>query len=157
MVMSGGSVHLTTFFLGKLEYAVNQYFVHILSLVTDNNPSWISEREENGRMINQSPLKYGTGPGSNSRPPGSAVRHVSAFCSQTHYRLLGLTDFLWKFLPMWCVNQRFHKKLVNTTYPRCLLLTWFSISLHVLLIFPHFGQVHWNIVLTWFWNIGARE
>ena len=35
---------------------VNKYFVHILSLVTDNNPSWISGREENGRrnyfMIN---------------------------------------------------------------------------------------------------------
>ena len=28
-----------TFFLGKLEQAVNQYFVHILSLVADNNPS----------------------------------------------------------------------------------------------------------------------
>ena len=28
-----------TFFLGKLEQAVYQYFVHILSLVTDNNPS----------------------------------------------------------------------------------------------------------------------
>ena len=28
-----------TFFLGNLEQAVNQYFVHILSLVTDNNPS----------------------------------------------------------------------------------------------------------------------
>ena len=39
-VMAGRSVHLTTlFFLGKLEQAVNQYFVHILSLVTDNNPS----------------------------------------------------------------------------------------------------------------------
>ena len=40
MVMAGWSVHLTTlFFLGKLEQAINQYFVHILSLVTDNNPS----------------------------------------------------------------------------------------------------------------------
>ena len=39
MVMAGRSVHLTTLFLGKLEKAVNQYFVHILSLVTDNNPS----------------------------------------------------------------------------------------------------------------------
>ena len=40
MVISGRSVHLTTiFFLGKLEQAVNQYFVHILSIVTDNNPS----------------------------------------------------------------------------------------------------------------------
>ena len=27
------------FFLGKLEQAVNKYFVHILSLVTDNNAS----------------------------------------------------------------------------------------------------------------------
>ena len=28
-----------TFFVGKLELAVNQYFVHILSLLTGNNPS----------------------------------------------------------------------------------------------------------------------
>ena len=28
-----------TFFLDKLEQAVNQYFVHIISLVTDSNPS----------------------------------------------------------------------------------------------------------------------
>ena len=28
-----------TFFSGKLDLAVNQYFVHILLLVTDNNPS----------------------------------------------------------------------------------------------------------------------
>ena len=39
MVMAGQSVHLTTLFLGKLEQAVIQYFVLILSLVTDNNPS----------------------------------------------------------------------------------------------------------------------
>ena len=39
VVIAGRSVHLTHFFLGKLEQAVNQYFVHILSLVTDNNPS----------------------------------------------------------------------------------------------------------------------
>ena len=39
MVMAGPSVHLTIFLLGKFEQAVNQYFVHILSLVTDNNPS----------------------------------------------------------------------------------------------------------------------
>ena len=35
MVMSGRSVHLTTLFLGQ----VNQYFVHMVLLVTDNNPS----------------------------------------------------------------------------------------------------------------------
>ena len=39
MVMAWRSVHLTTLFLDKLEQAVNQYFVHILLLVTDNNPS----------------------------------------------------------------------------------------------------------------------
>ena len=39
MVMAGQSVHLTILFLGKLEQAVNQYFVHKLSLETDNNPS----------------------------------------------------------------------------------------------------------------------
>ena len=37
------------FFLGKLDLAVNQYFVHILSFITDNNPSWNSKKEENGR------------------------------------------------------------------------------------------------------------
>ena len=37
----GGTVSspIHTFFLGKLEQAINQYFMHILSLVTDNNPS----------------------------------------------------------------------------------------------------------------------
>ena len=33
-----------TIFMGKLNLAVNQYFVPILLLVTDNNPSRISER-----------------------------------------------------------------------------------------------------------------
>ena len=39
MVIAGWSVYLTTLFPGQLEQAVNQYFVHILSLVIDNNPS----------------------------------------------------------------------------------------------------------------------
>ena len=38
MVMAERSVHLTTLFPGQALQAVNQYFVHILSLVTDNNP-----------------------------------------------------------------------------------------------------------------------
>ena len=52
----------------------NQYFVHIhvLSLVTDNIPSWISRWEENGHRNyfrnNLEPRKYWTGPGSNPRP-----------------------------------------------------------------------------------------
>ena len=38
--VSGRSVHLTTlFFLGKLDLAVEQYFMHILSLVTLKNLS----------------------------------------------------------------------------------------------------------------------
>ena len=61
-----------TFFLGKLEQAVNQYFVHILSLVTDNNPSWMIQRKGGEWPLklfhDQSTRKYGTGPGSNSRP-----------------------------------------------------------------------------------------
>ena len=38
-VLAGQSVQLITLLLGKLEQAVNQYFVNILSLVADNNPS----------------------------------------------------------------------------------------------------------------------
>ena len=36
------------FFLGKLDKAVYQYFVHILSLVTDNNHSWIRGMDSSG-------------------------------------------------------------------------------------------------------------
>ena len=39
MVMADGQFTLPHFFLGKLEQAVSKYFVHILSLVNDNNPS----------------------------------------------------------------------------------------------------------------------
>ena len=39
MVMSWVSSPNHTFFLGKLDLAVKQYFKHIFSLVTDNNPS----------------------------------------------------------------------------------------------------------------------
>ena len=47
-VIAGRSVHLSHFFLGKLEQAVNQYFVHILSLVTDNKPSCMIQRKGEG-------------------------------------------------------------------------------------------------------------
>ena len=44
----GGTVSLPTcnhtFFLGKLEQAANQYFLHILSLVMDNNPSLMVQK-----------------------------------------------------------------------------------------------------------------
>ena len=42
MVMAGRSVHLTSLFSWA---SLNQYFVHILSLVTDNNPSWMIQRK----------------------------------------------------------------------------------------------------------------
>ena len=47
MVMSGRSIHIIALFPGQA--AVNQYFVqiHVLSLVTDNNPSRFSGRKEN--------------------------------------------------------------------------------------------------------------
>ena len=57
MVMAGPLVHLTIFFLGKLEQAVNQYFVHILSLVTDNNPSWMIQVKVKHNFA-QFPLHY---------------------------------------------------------------------------------------------------
>ena len=84
MLMVGSSIHLTTlFFLGKLDLAVTcyQYFVHKLLLVTDNSPSWISGREENGlRNYFMTNLRESFGP---SRD-GTCNLWT---CSQAHYRL----------------------------------------------------------------------
>ena len=67
-----------TFFLGKLGQAVNQNFVHILSLVTD--PSFlesISGREDLGNYFMNN-LHESMGPGRNrTATPESAVRHAS--------------------------------------------------------------------------------
>ena len=41
MVIAGRSVHLTTLFPGQAEQAANQYFVHILSLITNNQSTLI--------------------------------------------------------------------------------------------------------------------
>ena len=79
MFMLGRSVHLTTFFfLGKLDQEVNQYFVHILSLVTDNNPSSISGREENESVIFSLSVstKVWDQVGTVLATPGSALRHA---------------------------------------------------------------------------------
>ena len=63
-VMSGRSVNLSTLFPGRLR-PVNQYFVHILSPVTDNCPSWISGRWNESmwpdRVSNPGPLTYESG------------------------------------------------------------------------------------------------
>ena len=67
-----GQFILPHFFLGKLEQAVNQYFVHTLPLVTDSNPSWMIQGKEQQwpkkLFHDQSPRMDGTGPVSNSRP-----------------------------------------------------------------------------------------
>ena len=47
MIMSGWSVHFLFFFLGKFEQGVIQYFVHILSRITDNDPLF----SENNRQL----------------------------------------------------------------------------------------------------------
>ena len=71
------------FFLDKLEQAVNQYFMHILSLLTDNNLSWMIQRKgvndrKDKSMIH---LHKSMGPGRDrSRDPW--------ICSQTRYRLV---------------------------------------------------------------------
>ena len=54
------SIHITTLsFLGKLDEAVNQYFVHILSLVTDNNASMVPGQDRSrGREFDPGPVPY---------------------------------------------------------------------------------------------------
>ena len=68
--------------INSREMQTNQYFVHILSVVTDNNPSWISRLEEKGRkndfMIN---LRKSMGQGRN----GTSDPWI---CSQTVVRRL---------------------------------------------------------------------
>ena len=65
--------------------------MHILSLVTDNNPSWINQRKGGEwpykLFHDQSPRKYGTWPGSNSRPLELQSEWQTRICSQTRYRL----------------------------------------------------------------------
>ena len=56
-----------TFLLSMLIQQVNQYFMHMLLLVTDNNPSWISRREEK-LFHDQFQLKNMTRPGSSFWP-----------------------------------------------------------------------------------------
>ena len=73
MVKAGQSVHLTTlFFLGKLNQAVNQYFMHIISPATDNSLLWMIQRKGGAWPLkifhDQSSRKYGTRLGSSSWP-----------------------------------------------------------------------------------------
>ena len=71
--MGNGQFTKPHFYLGKLEQVVNQYYVHILSLVTDNHPSGIEENDRrNYFMIN---LHESMGPDGIDRvTPGSGFR-----------------------------------------------------------------------------------
>ena len=63
------SVHLTTLFAGQAWLSgLNQYFVHILSLVQVTDYNLLNQQKEENDYRNQSPQKYGKGPGSYSRP-----------------------------------------------------------------------------------------
>ena len=80
-----GQVHILRYFKACL--AVDKYFVHILSLVTDNNPSWISEREENGRKNDfMTDLDEIMGP-SRDRTHDPWICIKTYICSQTCYML----------------------------------------------------------------------
>ena len=62
--------------------------MHIISLVTDNNPSWMIQRKggewPQKLFHDQSPRKYGTGPGSTRDPWICSQLRI---CNQTGYRL----------------------------------------------------------------------
>ena len=106
MVMLGWSVHLTT--LNK-RFTSTMYLVHILSLVTDNNPSWMNLRKGAEWPLklfhDQSPRKYGTA------TPGSAVRHASVdtlpieLRGPASYLLTGCDDKVVKLMGMICLRR----------------------------------------------------
>ena len=64
------NVSVNSYFQGKIDQAVNQSFVHIRSHVTNNNFFESAEGAEwpNKWFHDQPPPRFGTGPGSNSRP-----------------------------------------------------------------------------------------
>ena len=100
------------FFLGKLEQAVNQYFVHILSLATDNNPSWMIQRKggewlRNYFMIN---LHESMGPG---RDPTCDpwICSQTRICCQTRYRL----RYAARWGPLWS-NSPYRGGFANKFY-----------------------------------------
>ena len=93
MVMAGRTVHLTTLFSWA---SFNQYFVHILSLVTDINPYWIINRKgDNDRrnyfMIN---VNETMGPG-RIRTCDPWICRQTLICNQTRYWLRYVVRYAW--------------------------------------------------------------
>ena len=97
---------------GWLEQAVNQYFVHILLLVTDNNSSWmIQQNGENDRrnyfMIN---LHESMGRGQD-RTHNQWIWSQTPICCQTGYQLLYAAKSLLTFFKI-----NFFKKFFQEHY-----------------------------------------
>ena len=84
-----GQFTLPHFFLGKLEQTVNQYFVHILSLLTDNNPSWMIQQKggEWRRNYFKINLRESMGP-DRDQTHDPWIYSQTRRCCQTRYRLL---------------------------------------------------------------------
>ena len=104
MVIAGRSVHLAHFFLGKLEQAVNQYFVHVLLIVTDNN---LAE----GRRMTVDIISWSISTKSirqdRDPTPDSWICRQTRICCQTLYRL--------------CYSARIH---YLNPYPATIFLSW---------------------------------
>ena len=92
-----------TFSWTSIEQAVNQYFEHILSLVTDNDPSWMFHSAEGRRMtveiISWSiSTKVWDRSGIELRTPRFAVRHTSVARHVTDCPTRpGVSFFVWKY------------------------------------------------------------
>ena len=86
MAMSRWSVNLTTLFRGRLRLG-SQYFAHTLSLVTDNIPSWITER----RRMTIENISWSN----STKVLGPDRTHNPCISNQTHYRLLYMAKSFW--------------------------------------------------------------
>ena len=105
------------FFLSQLDQVVWQYFMQILLLLTDKNPSWISRREENDRrnyfMIHL-----------RESMRSSQDRTRSPWiCSQTRY-LLSYAVRYWLNYPHCSLILQLHKIILNNVNKiACLKIT----------------------------------
>ena len=84
--MSIWSVNLTKLFRGRLRLG-SQYFVHTLSLVTENIPSWITER----RRMTIENISWST----STKELGPDRTHDPCISNRTHYRLLYMAKSFW--------------------------------------------------------------
>ena len=84
------------FYLGKLDKHVNRYFVHILLLVTDNNPAWISLKSSWSCILSQRCMYKG---GGQSRDTHVVISHFYLPYA------LDLSMFYNYFLAFWWISE----------------------------------------------------